>query len=828
MFLRKACGCVAAGVVLFSLFGCTREVTVNLTVDGIPVSSEVRTISSPDPNCRIRADWYFARWFAKPIGKKKPVEFEPSSQPLAFDELNTLPGDTEVVSMHLRVVNPKGLTYRITKVLRQGEKAVQTPEIIYEGSRTNNFLVVRGPIVQRKIVSLGVIIGVVENYKERPLFYAGDLEYRIEPKRAQDLPTLASAQSAGASPASGKEKRALTIAPEARSRLLAPSPPFPEAQLMAKLPEAKEPKAASLPGKSPSLVEPGRAALSPPSAVDSLQWENWSPGAIAAPIKTESARDSPGSGEGKGAVTLASTTAPEARPPLLAPSPPLPEAPLLAKLPEAKEPKSASPQPFEGKPGVSLPPPGKKEKIAGSPAPAAKESPGRSTSPRGAKDLPLSGAAGGPASPAAPEAAVASLPQAVDSLLWENWSPGAIAAPVKTESAAESTGPVKPGSAGDTSAPAAAESLGRLTRPGRSTDLPLPGAAAGSPSPVEPGRVTASRPSGATAAPARTKSAPNLPSPPSGDLASYVGKGRTEDLPLPRSSAPPKVRRQTFYVGAEPLDVRAYPDKDAPLVSVLARNEAVEQVGQLEDWVQVRVKRTGRLGWVNPSTLAFRPAATPLAAEKGKGATRPLAPPQRSRPTLYVAADLVNLRAAPDLEAPRLSVLKQDEEVEKVGDAEDWSQVRVKRTGSLGWVNKAYLASRPAATAPEARPRPPAPAALRPMAPSPAKPVAKEAKPVSPPPFEGKPAASLPTPVEKEKIVASPAPVATESPGRSTSPGGAKDLPLTGAAGESPPTGEPGRAAASRPSAVDSLLWENSSPGAIPAPVKTESATAAQ
>jgi len=158
---------------LLAFIGCTRSVTLNLSMDGMPVSDEIRTLGSPDPNCGIKADWYFARWYLKPVANKgekdiKP-ETEPFPQPLAFDKLNTLPGDTKVAAMHLRVANPKSLRYRITKVWRVGENSVRSSEILYEGARINNILVVRGPLVPGKVVSLGVIISVVENHVDKPI-----------------------------------------------------------------------------------------------------------------------------------------------------------------------------------------------------------------------------------------------------------------------------------------------------------------------------------------------------------------------------------------------------------------------------------------------------------------------------------------------------------------------------------------------------------------------------------------------------------------------------------------------------------------------------------
>ena len=111
---------------LLAFIGCARSVTLNLSMEGMPVSNKTRTLGSPNPNCGIKADWYFARWYLKPVanndGKDVKAETEPFPQPLAFDELNTLPGDTKVAAMHLRVANPKSLRYRITKVWRVGRK----------------------------------------------------------------------------------------------------------------------------------------------------------------------------------------------------------------------------------------------------------------------------------------------------------------------------------------------------------------------------------------------------------------------------------------------------------------------------------------------------------------------------------------------------------------------------------------------------------------------------------------------------------------------------------------------------------------------------------
>ncbi|MGC2692669.1 MAG: SH3 domain-containing protein, partial [Desulfobaccales bacterium] len=78
--------------------------------------------------------------------------------------------------------------------------------------------------------------------------------------------------------------------------------------------------------------------------------------------------------------------------------------------------------------------------------------------------------------------------------------------------------------------------------------------------------------------------------------------------PLPGGPAvpapPPQVSRQVFYVKVRNLNLRACPGMDCPKISMLERNEEVEKVGASEDWFQIRVKRDGRLGWVDSRYLS--------------------------------------------------------------------------------------------------------------------------------------------------------------------------------------------------------------------------------
>jgi uncharacterized protein YgiM (DUF1202 family) len=137
-------------------------------------------------------------------------------------------------------------------------------------------------------------------------------------------------------------------------------------------------------------------------------------------------------------------------------------------------------------------------------------------------------------------------------------------------------------------------------------------------------------------------------------------------------------------------------------------------------------------------TLFPKPVYTPPRAP---APTAPPPPAQVVRPTLYVAVNRLNLRACPGMDCPKIAVIERNEEVEKLGDAEDWSQIRIKRTGTIGWVSSRYLSATPVAAPPEAPP--PLPEAEK-VTPTPEKPPAVEMpKPAKP--TEG------PTPAIKKK-----------------------------------------------------------------------------
>ncbi len=119
--------------------------------------------------------------------------------------------------------------------------------------------------------------------------------------------------------------------------------------------------------------------------------------------------------------------------------------------------------------------------------------------------------------------------------------------------------------------------------------------------------------------------------------------------PLPGGPAapppPPQVSRQVLYVQVSHLNLRACPGMDCPKISMLERGEEVEKVGASEDWFQIRVKRDGRLGWVDSRYLSPTPPVIgpEVAPPPPPPETAPPPPPERMPPPLQE-------RPAPPLE----------------------------------------------------------------------------------------------------------------------------------------------------------------------------------
>ena len=81
-------------------------------------------------------------------------------------------------------------------------------------------------------------------------------------------------------------------------------------------------------------------------------------------------------------------------------------------------------------------------------------------------------------------------------------------------------------------------------------------------------------------------------------------------------------------------------------------------------------------------------------------------PPQVKRPTLYVTINQLNLRSCPGKDCPKISSLELNAEVEKMGEIETWTQVRVKKDGTTGYVSSRYLSPQPVRVAQHSKKKP--------------------------------------------------------------------------------------------------------------------------
>ncbi len=167
-------------------------------------------------------------------------------------------------------------------------------------------------------------------------------------------------------------------------------------------------------------------------------------------------------------------------------------------------------------------------------------------------------------------------------------------------------------------------------------------------------------------------------------------------------------------------------------------------------------------------------------------------PPPLARPTFYVNASRLNLRACPGMDCPKIYSLERNEEVEQVGESEEWSQVRLKRDGTIGWVATRFLSAVPVAAEKAPVPLPP---------PVPALPTPEAAKPAPPPP-------ERPALPERPPLPEKPKPV------RPAEPPAGKPAPKPAEAAEP----QPARPPAEKPVPVPKPPEERPKPAPAPEP----------
>lgn len=80
--------------------------------------------------------------------------------------------------------------------------------------------------------------------------------------------------------------------------------------------------------------------------------------------------------------------------------------------------------------------------------------------------------------------------------------------------------------------------------------------------------------------------------------------------------------------------------------------------------------------------------------------------PRPVRPTVYVNINQLSLRACPGTDCRKISTLELNAEVEKMGEIEKWTQVKVKKDGTIGYVSSRYLSPYPVQVAQGTKKRP--------------------------------------------------------------------------------------------------------------------------
>jgi uncharacterized protein YgiM (DUF1202 family) len=196
-----------------------------------------------------------------------------------------------------------------------------------------------------------------------------------------------------------------------------------------------------------------------------------------------------------------------------------------------------------------------------------------------------------------------------------------------------------------------------------------------------------------------------------------------------------------FYVTPEITYLRESPGYEGNILGPLYKGDRVEgvEVGE-SPWWQVRLQRSGQVGWVRKELLSSGPVPTgfyyvnedtlPLLEcprddclplhllsrgeqvqrieEGDRGWWRVLVITSHSRgwvrasaltariedtrqkpirkPYYYVAVKKLILRAQPSNRSQVIRTLQFNDQVLKIGETKDWCQVRQPSTGALGWV----------------------------------------------------------------------------------------------------------------------------------------------
>jgi len=80
--------------------------------------------------------------------------------------------------------------------------------------------------------------------------------------------------------------------------------------------------------------------------------------------------------------------------------------------------------------------------------------------------------------------------------------------------------------------------------------------------------------------------------------------------------------------------------------------------------------------------------------------------PRPVRPTFYVTINQLSLRTCPGKDCHKIRTLELNAEVEKMGEIENWTQIKVKKDGTMGYVSSRYLSLQPVEVAQNTKKKP--------------------------------------------------------------------------------------------------------------------------
>ena len=124
------------------------------------------------------------------------------------------------------------------------------------------------------------------------------------------------------------------------------------------------------------------------------------------------------------------------------------------------------------------------------------------------------------------------------------------------------------------------------------------------------------------------------------------------------------------------VNVRSAPDNNASVVCTLPKNATAEKLGTSGNWIHVNYK--GKTGYV------YKKYLTAQDTEQPEGLT-----------TVYVTANALNVRTAPDATSAKLGTLAKNTAVQGKYISKDWFEIEYK--GHTGYISTKYItATKPA------------------------------------------------------------------------------------------------------------------------------------